>query len=122
MSDLEQRLFFLEQLMARVDYSLQQLRQQSQGLANQQRQGSWGQGGSGGASAAYFSCTLSGALAHGSSIAGQSVWKMPGRATAAASATVYNDGPNAADDIATGKQVILAANSDGSYTAIGVYC
>ena len=123
MSDLESRLFFLEQLISgRLQYDLQQLKLQMQNLANQQRQGGWSSGGGGGSTAGYFGATLSGALAHGSSISGQTVWKMPGRATVTASGTIYNDGPTATNDIASGKQVILAANDDGSYTVVGVYC
>jgi hypothetical protein len=83
--------------------------------------GTGGTGGTGGG-AGYFGCTLSAALAHGSSISGQTVWKMPGRVTVTAAGTVYNDGPTATNDIASGKQVILAANDDGTYTATGVYC
>ena len=90
-------------------------RQKLQALEREQPAG----GGGGGV---YSSCTLTAGLGHGSSLAGQSVWTMPGRAMLGGTFLVYNDGPTPANDIPPGKQVILAANPDGTYTVIGVYC
>jgi hypothetical protein len=81
-----------------------------------------GGGGGGGPSNGYFSATLSADLAHGRSLQDQRVWTMPGQAQVTAAGKIYNDGPTGTNDIASGKQVILAANADGSYTVIGVYC
>lgn len=87
--------------------------------AFQQRTGGGSSGG-----AVYLCCTLSAGLAHASSVTGQTVWKMASgtRSNITTNATIYNDGPSSSDDIASGSQVILATNDDGSYTAIGVYC
>ena len=80
--------------------------------------------GGGGSSTVYLSCTLSSALAHGSSVAGQTVWQLASgsRSNVTTTGTIYNDGPASTNDIASGAQVIVLPNPDGSYTAIGVYC
>jgi hypothetical protein len=110
----------IEDLYRRLLAAADQLKAVRQGLQASNRQ--LGGGGTSGASNGYFSAAIAADLAHGSSVDGQEVWTMPGRVTVAASATIHNDGPTSDNDIPAGKQVILAANADGSYTAIGVYC
>jgi hypothetical protein len=78
----------------------------------------------GGGGGIYLVAVVSAALPHGGSITGQAVFRLASgsRSQVTATATIYNDGPNPADDIASGSTVILMSNSDGSYTAVGVYC
>lgn len=123
-SNLEQRLYRLEAQLGVIAQQIASLQSLVAALAQQQYGMGGGFGGGGGGGGTYFSATLSAALAHGSSVSGQTVWKLVSgsRTTVTASGVIYNDGPNAADDIASGSQVILAANDDGSYTATGVYC
>lgn len=121
---LESRIQVLEQ---RVESLYRRLLGDEQTLANvrQQLKGAYQQlGGGGGGGGTYYACTLSAALAHGSSVTGQTVWTLSSgaRTNVSTNATVYNDGPNAADDIPSGSQAILAENADGTYTATGVYC
>jgi hypothetical protein len=75
-------------------------------------------------SAGYFGCTLSAALAHGTQVTGQTVWKLESgaRTDVGTAETIYNDAPRPADDIASGSQIILAANDDGTYTVVSVPC
>ena len=80
----------------------------------------------GGGGAGYYGCVITGGVAlaaggPGAPLTGQTVWQISGgaRAYLAGTQTLYNDTPNA---IAPGKQVLLAANPDGSFTAIGVPC
>jgi hypothetical protein len=114
----EQRLEMLYRRLTRDEATLDNVRQQLRGAYQQ------GASQGGGGSPIYFGCTLSAALAHGSNVTGQTVWKLSGgsRANVTTNGKVYNDGPATANDIASGKQVILAANDDGTWTVIGVYC
>jgi hypothetical protein len=123
-SNLEFRLLRLEGQFTTIEQQIATILGQIAALGQQQYGAGGGFGGGGGGGGTYFSATLSAALAHGSSVSGQTVWKLVSgsRTTVTASGVVYNDGPNAADDITSGSQVILAANDDGSYTATGVYC
>lgn len=123
-SNLEQRLYRLEaaqQVMAQQIASLQSmvaaLQQQQYGLGG-------ANGGGGGGGPIYYGCTLSAALAHGSSVTGQTVWNLNAgaRVGVTTSGTIYNDGPNGADDVASGAQVILNSNGDGTWEVIGVFC
>jgi hypothetical protein len=120
----EQRMRALEQRVESIYRKfldlVTQLRATQQGLTAANQQGGAQPSGSGGNG--YFGCTISTALAHGASITGQTVWSMPGRTTVTAVGVIYNDGPRSINDIASGAQVILASNSDGSYTVTGVYC
>lgn len=123
MAWLENRILNAEQRLEKLYRMILDLLQKLAALQARTVGTGGGDGGSGG-SAAYYACTLSGNLAHGSSIAAQTVWtfKNGARSTLPDTATVYNDGPNGADDINSGNTVILASNGDGTFTAIGVYC
>jgi hypothetical protein len=123
-SNIEQRLLRLEGQFTTIEQQIATILGQIAALAQQQYGAGGGFGGGGGGGGTYFGCTLSAALNHGSSVGSQTVWKLVGgsHTTVTSSATIRNDGPTATNDIASGKQVILATNDDGSYTAIGVYC
>jgi hypothetical protein len=123
-SNLEQRLYRLEAQLGVIAQQIASLQSLVAALAQQQYGMGGGFGGGGGGGGTYFSATLSAALAHGSSVGSQTVWKLVSgtRTNITTTATIYNDGPTATNDIASGKQVILATNDDGSYAAIGVYC
>jgi hypothetical protein len=123
-SNLEQRIYRLEAEIRTIQQQLAGILSQLAALAQQIYAQQAPGGGGGGGGGTYFACTLSAALAHASSVSGQTVWKLVTgtRTNVTTTAVIYNDGPNAADDIASGKTVILATNDDGSYTVIGVYC
>lgn len=123
-SNLEQRLYRLETALTRDDQLIAQMQARIATLEQKQYAASAGSGGGGGGGAVYFGCTLSAALTHGSSVTGQTVWKLESgaRTNVTTNGTIYNDGPTASNDIASAKQVICLANDDGTYTAAGVYC
>lgn len=126
---LEQRIQNLEELVRSFYRRLLDLQQQINAL-KQRMQSDGGGSPSDSGGAGYFACTLSlsgGTLAHGTPgtpATGQAVWRVENgaRAQVTAAGKIYNDGPNAADDISDGKTVILAQNRDGTYCVIGVYC
>lgn len=101
-----------------------QLRAVQQGLVALAQQGGAGSGESGGAG--YYGAILSAALAAGSggvpaALASQTVWQLSGgaRGNMTGTFTVYND---TGASIASGSQVLLASNPDGSFTVISVAC
>jgi hypothetical protein len=124
-SNVEQRLLRLEGDKQALQQQVATILGQIAALGQQQfgAGGGFG-GGGGGGGGTYFGCSLTSALNHGSSVGSQTVWKLVGGSRTAISnvATIYNDGPTSSNDIASGTQVIVAANDDGSYTATGVYC
>jgi hypothetical protein len=122
-NNLEARVFRLEQDVSRLRQQMDDVLRRLARLEQQAANGNGGMGGGGGSG--YFVCTLSAALTHGAQLANQTVSQVDKTGTrkqVSTTATVVNDGPNAADDIASGKTVLLASNSDGSFTVIGVYC
>lgn len=124
MMNLELRVFRLEQDVSKLQRQMEDVLRRLSRLEQQMANSNGGDGGGGGGSG-YFVCVLGSALSHGAQLTGQTVSqvdKTGARKQVSTTATIVNDGPNAADDIASGKTVLLASNSDGSYTVIGVYC
>lgn len=117
-----QRLLRLEDEIKALAQQVAQLFRRVAALEQQMRSAGGNTGAGGGNDSFYFGCTLTGNLSHGTSITGQTIWKMPGRVTVTAVGVIYNDGPNVADDIVAGKTIIVDPNSDGSYTVTQVYC
>jgi hypothetical protein len=119
-----QRLLRLEDEIKALAQQVAQLFRRVAALEQQMRSAGGGTGAGGGGGPAYFGATLSGILAAGSpgtALTGQNVWKISGgaRVPVTSIGVLYNDTPNA---IASGKQVLLVPNEDGTWTAIGVPC
>lgn len=127
MTDVESRLFFLEQLVSgRLQYDVQQLKVALAQLQNAQRVGDsgWFNGGAGGPGIGYYGCTLSAdcpAGTPGTPATGQTAWAISSgaRSNVTTDGEVYNDMPY---DCPSGSQVVLGANPDGTYTVIGKVC
>ncbi len=130
MYDLEARLFALEQLLAgRVQFDIQNLKNQVATLAQQQRQPGWAGGGGGGSSSKPFFFTPSASLAGPASVGsgspgaltGQTLYSISGGAWSSpvTGATVYN---GLAATLAAGKGAIAIQNDDGTDSAVAQSC
>lgn len=132
MSDLESRIFFLEQLLGgRVQYDIQQLKNQVANLGNLLRQGAYFSGGSGGSGGTvyYFSPTAAlsgpggapGGASPPTSLTNQSMYTISGGAwqPASTTATVYCGLPSG---LSATKTAIAILNADGTYSAIAQSC
>lgn len=123
-SNLETRLFRLEQQTTALEQQIDGLRAAVAQLQQQIAAAmSWGAGG-GGSTVQYYGCTTTGDLPAGSpgtALTGQTVWILSNgtRTTYTTAAKLYNDSPH---DVPSGSQAILTPNADGSYTATGKMC
>jgi hypothetical protein len=123
MSDLEQRVRWLEQQLSnRTPFDLQQLRQQMAALQNQQRLGGGGYGGGGGSSTTFLFCrSTTGNLPAGGTLTGQTI----ATRNAGADQTVNSNGTIeniTGNDIPSGSMVFVGTSADGTYGAISVAC
>lgn len=130
MSDLESRLFFLEQQLAgRIGFDIANLKNQLAALQNASRQGGFYGAGGGSGGGQYLGCTTTGDLPAGSpgtALTGQTVWTVnfnsgaPARSNTDTNATLLNDTPH---DIPSGTQVVVAKSGDGSaYIVVNTVC
>lgn len=124
MTNLEQRVLRLENMLQAALQQLAQLQQLVGQLGqNQYAVTSPGQGGAGGGANALM-CTPSSAIAAGTPggpLTGQTIYQITGGALASITTVgqVYN--PYGAGVVA-GKMITVQANSDGTYTAIAQSC
>jgi hypothetical protein len=128
MTDLEHRLFYLEQQLARDEALIRDLQNQLRNLQNQARQSiSYMEGGGGGLEYTYYAANPTSAI-NASPPAGpinfiqnQRVWTVNSGVdqTVTNAATIYNDTGN---NVAANQQVFLGLNPDGTYSVIGQVC
>jgi hypothetical protein len=117
MTDIEMRIFHLEQLQTRIDYALRDLKNQLTDLGNKQRQMSpGGQGQGGGPAVTFYWCNLAAALLAGQTVPNVTILNSAG--TSVGTASVNN---NTANDLNPG-MVILGRNADGTYNAVTQPC